>query len=55
MNFFEKLVLGLLRTLPSTIPIFVHSQHGVVIANATENILTNVIGQFQPTEDPATK
>ena len=48
MNAFEKIILGILSAAPTTIPIFVHSQQGLVIANASENLLANILAQFAP-------
>lgn len=48
MNFFEKLILGLVSAAPAAVPIFVHSPHGLVIANASEALLAGVLQQFAP-------
>jgi hypothetical protein len=46
MNNFEKLLLGLLAAVPSTVPVFIHSPHGIAIANASEILLASVLQQF---------
>lgn len=53
MNFFERLILGLLSAAPAVVPIFVHSPHGIVVANASEALLAGVLQQFAPTAPPA--
>lgn len=50
MNFFEKLLIGLLKAGTVVGPIFVHSQHGVAILNASEEGLAAVLGEFTPTK-----
>lgn len=47
MNAFEKIILGLLAAAPSTLPVFVHSTQGLVIANASETLLASILEQFQ--------
>lgn len=46
MNAFEKVLLGFLQIVPSVLPIFVHSNQGILIANASEVTLANVLAQF---------
>ena len=46
LTIFEKVVLGILAAAPSVIPVFVHSQHGIVVANAGETLLANVLQQL---------
>lgn len=48
MNAFEKLLLGFLQVAPSIVPIFVHSNQGILIANASEITLASVLAQFAP-------
>jgi hypothetical protein len=53
MNNFEKLLLGLLAAVPSTVPVFIHSPHGIAIANASEILLASVLQQFATPATPA--
>lgn len=46
MNNFERILLGILASAPSTVPIFVHSTQGIMIANAGEILLANILAQF---------
>ena len=52
MNAFEKILLGIVAEAPATIPIFVHSSQGLVIANASENLLGSILAQFAPKPAP---
>lgn len=54
MNFFEKFIIGVIEAAPSTLPIFIHSEHGIAIANASEILLASVLSQFaSKTQVPA--
>lgn len=48
MNFFEKLLLGLLSAAPAVGPVFVHSERGVAIFNASEALVAGIASQFAP-------
>lgn len=47
MNAFEKVLLGILATATTAAPIFVHSPQGLVVLNASEQLLANILVQFQ--------
>ena len=47
MNFWEKLSIGLIAAAEQTAPIFIHSKQGMVILNASEVLLGNVLGAIQ--------
>lgn len=46
LTVFEKILLGVLAAAPTTVPILIHSQHGLLLANAGENLLASVLQQF---------
>lgn len=46
MNAFEKIALALLQAAPSTVSIFVHSDKGIAILNASEILLGGILSQF---------
>lgn len=48
MNAFEKLMLGLLGSASAVAPVFVHSEQGTLILNASEIVLANVLSQYAP-------
>lgn len=58
MNPFEKFLLGFMKavvvTAPSIAPIFIHSEHGVAIFNASEALATAAITEFTPSVSNAT-
>ena len=39
----EKVGLALVTSAPSMLPVFVHSQRGLIIANASENLFANIL------------
>ena len=39
LNFFEKFLISLIQAAPAVLPLFVHSQHGIAIVNASEAVL----------------
>lgn len=51
MNAFENILIGLLQGAEATAPVFVHSQQGLLILNASETVLAAVLARFSP---PAT-
>jgi hypothetical protein len=56
MNPFEKILLALLSTAAKDAPIFIHSNQGMVILNASEDLLSNLLVAFQkspPTPPPS--
>ena len=53
MNAFEKILLGLLSAAPATAPVFIHSDKGYAIFNASEAVLAGVLAQFAPKTPPA--
>jgi hypothetical protein len=56
MNPFEKILLALLATAAKDAPIFIHSNQGMVILNASEDLLSNLLVAFQkspPTPPPS--
>ena len=53
MNAFEKIMLALLATAATEAPIFVHSAKGVLIMNASEELLGNLLSAFAKPAAPA--
>jgi hypothetical protein len=47
LSVFESIGVALVETAAEDAPIFVHSPQGVLILNASENLLTNILQQFQ--------
>ena len=47
MNSFEKVLLGIIAATPATVPVFVHSQQGLAVANASEILVASILAQFQ--------
>jgi hypothetical protein len=52
MNEFEKILLGFAKAVataaPAVAPIFIHSQRGVLIFNASEALTQAAVQQFTP-------
>jgi len=48
MTIFEKILLGLLSAAPTTATVFVHSSQGLLVLNASENLLAGVLSEFSP-------
>lgn len=46
MNFFEKFVLAMLAAAEAEVPLFVHSAQGVVVLNASENIVNGLVASL---------
>lgn len=52
MNPFENIIFALLTTAAVEAPVFVHSQHGVLLLNAGENLVANLLAAFQKPAAP---
>lgn len=48
MNPFEKILLGLLSAAPAIGTVFVHSESGIAIFNASEALVAGIAAQFAP-------
>jgi hypothetical protein len=48
MTNLEKILLGILAGAATTAPIFVHSPQGLLVLNASENLLAGILAQFAP-------
>ena len=48
LSVLEKILLGLLAAAPLTVPIFVHSQQGLMILNASEILVASILQEFAP-------
>jgi hypothetical protein len=46
MNAFEKIMLALLATATAEAPVFIHSQQGMLVLNAGETLLANILAAF---------
>lgn len=42
----EKVGLGLVAAAPAAAPVFIHSDRGVAIFNASENLFAAILAQF---------
>jgi hypothetical protein len=47
MNAFEKILLAVLATAAAEAPIFVHSAHGMIVLNAGETLVANILASLQ--------
>jgi hypothetical protein len=45
---FEKILLGILSAAPAAAPIFIHSERGIAIFNASEALVAGIAAQFAP-------
>jgi hypothetical protein len=48
MSTFEKILLAIATTAEAELPIFVHSNQGLMILNAGETLLGNILQAFAP-------
>jgi hypothetical protein len=48
MSTLEKILLGLIAGASTAAPIFVHSPQGILVLNASENLLAGILGEFGP-------
>ncbi len=48
MNAFENIAIGLLQAAEMEAPLFVHSNQGTLILNASENLLGSILARFAP-------
>lgn len=42
----EKVAIGVVAAAPSTAPVFVHSDRGIAIFNASEALFASILAQF---------
>jgi len=52
MNAFETIALAFLATAAEDAPLFVHSAQGMLILNASENLLANIIAALNKQPGP---
>lgn len=42
----EKVLLGTIAAAPAALPVFVHSNTGIAVFNASETLLASILAQF---------
>jgi hypothetical protein len=47
-TFWENFVLAMLSAAETTVPLFIHSQHGLIVLNASENVVNSLANSLTP-------
>jgi hypothetical protein len=50
MNAFENIAIGLLQAAELEVPLFIKSNEGMLILNASEVLLSSILARFAPAQ-----